>query len=85
MNYKVEICVKLKNDVLDPQGKAIQSAATNMGIPNILEVNQGKYFEVIIKTASSLSNAKEIGSKLAEQLLTNQIIENYTILKVKKV
>tara|TARA_E500000178_G_scaffold290948_1_gene294607 strand:+ start:44 stop:301 length:258 start_codon:yes stop_codon:yes gene_type:complete len=85
MRYKVEICVKLKNDVLDPQGKAIQSAAINMGIPNILEVNQGKYFEVIIKNTSSISNAKEIGSKLAEQLLTNQIIENYTILKVQKV
>ena len=44
--YKLTIYVTLKKDVLDPQGKAISEAANSLGIKNILDIKQGKYFEV---------------------------------------
>ena len=84
MNYKIEICVKLKDDVLDPQGKAIQKAAYSMGLKNIYEITQGKFFEIIIKNASNSNQAKSLSSELAEKLLVNKIIENYEITSVKK-
>ena len=45
--YKLTIYVTLKKDVLDPQGRAISEAANSLGIKNILDIRQGKYFEVI--------------------------------------
>ena len=79
------MCVMLKSDVLDPQGKAIQKAAVNMGVKNILEVNQGKYFKIIIKNASSSKHAKEIAIDLSKKLLVNQVIETFVIVSTKKV
>ena len=46
--YKLTIYVTLKRDVLDPQGKAISEAASSLGIKNILDIKQGKYFEVLL-------------------------------------
>ena len=85
MNFKIEICVKLKNDVLDPQGKAIQKAAYNMGLKNISEINQGKFFEIVIRNANNLDKAKKIANELADKLLVNNIIENYEIASVKRI
>ena len=47
--FKLEVIVKLKKDVLDPQGKAIEQAAENMNFKNIYSVKQNKYFEVIVQ------------------------------------
>ena len=45
---KVKIIVTLKNEVLDPQGKAIQQTLNGMGFKNVSEVRQGKYFDIEI-------------------------------------
>ena len=85
MIFRVEICVKLKKDVLDPQGKAIQKAAMSMGLKNIFEINQGKYFDIIIRNSSSKKNAEDTAEKLAKKLLVNEIIEDYIIVAIKKI
>ena len=51
---KVQIHISLKNGVLDPQGKAIKNAALNIGLKDVVDVTQGKYFEVLIKNLISL-------------------------------
>ena len=83
--FKIEIYVKLKKDVLDPQGKAIKKAAINQGLNDIFEVSQGKYFEVIVKNSADQNKAKIKAVKLSEQLLVNEVIEEYKIIKVKKI
>ena len=82
--FKIEIYVKLKKDVLDPQGKAIQNAALNIGLKDIVEVNQGKYFEVIIKNSKDLKQAKDKAEKLSSDLLVNEVIEEFKIIKTRK-
>ena len=82
--YKVEIYVSLKKDVLDPQGKAIYEAAKTINIKNILDIKQGKYFEVIIDKVKSIKDAKNIGEILSNKLLYNEVIENYKIIKITK-
>ncbi|MAJ24010.1 MAG: phosphoribosylformylglycinamidine synthase [Rickettsiales bacterium] len=82
--YKVEIYVSLKKDVLDPQGKAISEAAKTINIKNILDIKQGKYFEVIIDKVKSIKDAKNIGEILSNKLLYNEVIENYEIIKITK-
>ena len=68
----------MKKDVLDPQGKVVNQTLKNMGYENIVNIRQGKYFEIDLK-----ENDKEKGRKIAEEickkLLTNVIIEDYEI------
>ena len=52
---KVEIHTTLKVGVLDPQGKAVESALSNLGFSGIKEIRQGKLFKVDMDT----DNAKE--------------------------
>ena len=83
--YKLTIYVTLKRDVLDPQGKAISEAAKSLGIKNILDIKQGKYFEVILDDISDKKNAELIGKKLSEKLLCNKVIEDYKVISIKKI
>ena len=82
--FKIEIYVKLKKDVLDPQGKAIKNAALNIGLKDVVDVTQGKYFEVLIKNCSNLNQANDKAEKLSNDLLVNEIIEEFKIIKIKK-
>ena len=83
--YKVEIYVTLKKDVFDPQGKAILDAAKTSNIENILDIRQGKYFEVIIKNVKKADDIGDISKKLSKKLLCNDVIEDYKIIKIKKI
>ena len=75
---KISAIVTLKKDVLDPQGKVVNQTLKNMGYENVVNIRQGKYFEINLK-----ENDKEKGKKIAEEickkLLTNVIIEDYEI------
>tara|TARA_B100001013_G_scaffold148687_1_gene88210 strand:+ start:1110 stop:1349 length:240 start_codon:yes stop_codon:yes gene_type:complete len=75
---KISAIVTLKKDVLDPQGKVVNQTLKNMGYENVVNIRQGKYFEIDLK-----ENDKEKGKKIAEEickkLLTNVIIEDYEI------
>ena len=43
---KISATVTLKKDVLDPQGKVVRQTLKNMGYDNVINVRQGKYFEI---------------------------------------
>ena len=84
MMFKLDVIVKLKKDVLDPQGKAIEQAAENMNLKNIYSVKQNKYFEVIVQKVPNKEKAKEIVNKLSKDLLANEVIEDFKIVNSKK-
>ena len=75
---KLSAIVTLKKDVLDPQGKVVEKTLKNMGYDNIENVRQGKYFEIEINE-SNKENAKKIIDEACNKLLTNMIIEDYSI------
>ena len=83
--YKVEIYVTLKKDVLDPQGKVVKQAAERGNVSNIIDVKQGKYFEIFIDKLKTINAAKRTGSLLSEKLLCNEVIEDFKIVSVTKV
>ena len=43
---KFAVTVTLKKDVLDPQGKVVSQTLKNMGMNNLSQVRQGKFFEI---------------------------------------
>ena len=75
---KISAIVTLKKDVLDPQGKVVNQTLKNMGYKNILNIRQGKYFEIEIDE-SDKEKCKKIAEEICEKLLSNVIIENYSI------
>ena len=75
---KISATVTLKKDVLDPQGKVVSQTLKNMGYKSLINVRQGKYFEIELNEADK-EKAKKIVEEISKKLLTNIIIEDYTI------
>ena len=75
---KISATVTLKKEVLDPQGKVVDQTLKNMGYANIVSVRQGKYFDIELKETDK-EKAKKIVEEICEKLLTNTVIEDYTI------
>ena len=75
---KISATVTLKKEVLDPQGKVVSQTLKNMGYNNIVNVRQGKYFDIEIEETDK-EKAKKIVEEICKKLLTNIVIEDYTI------
>jgi len=68
----------LKEGVLDPQGKAIHHALDAMNFEGVNDVRMGK--QIILKlTSTNKDDAMKEVSKMAEDILANTVIEDYTI------
>ncbi|HET9215416.1 MAG TPA: phosphoribosylformylglycinamidine synthase subunit PurS [Terriglobia bacterium] len=77
---KATVIVTLKPTVLDPQGMTIQRSVESMGLPEVADVRQGKYFDVNIADGVSPDRGKEVVQKLAKEVLTNPVIEEFRIV-----
>lgn len=75
---KAKIHVTLKNGVLDPQGKAVQSALAALGFDGVDGVRQGKYIEIDL-AGSDPAAAKIQVDEMCKKLLANTVIENYSV------
>ena len=73
---KARIKITLKNGVLDPQGKAIQTALGSLGFGGVDDVRQGKYIEVELAETDE-DAAKAAVERMCKDLLANTVIENY--------
>ena len=68
----------MKKEVLDPQGKVVSQTLKNMGYDSIVNVRQGKYFDIELNE-NNKEKAKKIVKEICKKLLTNVVIEDYTI------
>ena len=75
---KISAIVTLKKEVLDPQGKVVSQTLKNMGYDNIINVRQGKYFDIELNETDK-EKAKKIIEEICKKLLTNVVIEDYII------
>lgn len=75
---KVQIHISLKSGVLDPQGKAIENALTNLGFDKVDNVRQGKFIELDIDENDPVEAHKQ-ATEMCEKLLANTVIENYRV------
>jgi phosphoribosylformylglycinamidine synthase PurS subunit len=73
---KALITITLKHGVLDPQGKAIQSALASLGFVGVNDVRQGKYIEVDLAETNE-ARARAQVERICKELLANTVIENY--------
>lgn len=75
---KATIHITLKSGVLDPQGKAIESALHGLGFAEARNVRQGKLIELEVEAASQ-EDARRSVEAMCQKLLANTVIENYHI------
>lgn len=76
---KAKVYVTLKPSVLDPQGKAIHHSVELLGIEQIADIRQGKYFEIALDADLSENDARNAVENIAKNVLANPVIEDYRV------
>ncbi|MCW2757450.1 MAG: phosphoribosylformylglycinamidine synthase [Nocardioidaceae bacterium] len=75
---RVVVDVMPKPEILDPQGKAVHGALPRLGFSGVTDVRQGKRFEIELDGEATPERITEV-EKMAETLLSNPVIENFTV------
>jgi phosphoribosylformylglycinamidine synthase len=76
---KVNVIVKPKEAVLDPQGNAVRDAMRHLGMPEVRSVRIGKYMEINVD-GEDVDLEKRLHD-LCRDLLSNPVIEDYELQK----
>lgn len=79
---KALVYVTLKPDVLDPQGKAIARASSQLGYDAVKSVRQGKLFELELD-ADDEAGARRLLDEIAAKLLANPVIEDHRVVSIE--
>ncbi|MGL4305128.1 MAG: phosphoribosylformylglycinamidine synthase subunit PurS [Mycobacteriaceae bacterium] len=77
---RVVVEVMPKIEILDPQGQAIVGALRRLGFTGVSDVRQGKRFE--LEVDDTVDDATV--AKIAESLLANTVIEDWSVTRVEK-
>jgi phosphoribosylformylglycinamidine synthase subunit PurS len=78
---KATVIVRLKPEVLDPQGSAVSRALTKLGFSGVGNVRIGKIIEIEIDEAHA--KAPDLRTRLqrmADDMLANPVIEDYEVI-----
>lgn len=74
---RVVVNVMPKEEILDPQGKAVVRALGRIGVDGVSDVRQGKRFEIEVDDSVS----REELERVASALLANTVIEDYEVVE----
>jgi phosphoribosylformylglycinamidine synthase PurS subunit len=75
---KIVVDVMLKPEILDPQGQAVANALPSLGFVPARALRIGKHVELELE-ADDEQAALEQAEELAETLLANPVIEDYSV------
>jgi phosphoribosylformylglycinamidine synthase subunit PurS len=78
MDVRFAVNVRPKDGILDPQGRAVEGSLGHLGISHVWEVRVGRRIELTV-TAGSEEAARAVVERLAEELLSNPLIESFDI------
>lgn len=78
MPYLAKIKVTLRQSILDVQGKAVDHALKNLGYASVGSARIGKYVEVVINEESR-EVAARISEEISHKLLSNPVMENFSV------
>ncbi len=76
---KATVLVRLKSEVLDPQGDAVARALGKLGFEGVKGVRIGKLIEIDLGDAAP-ADAKARLEKMADEMLANPVIEDYEVV-----
>ena len=77
---RVKILIRLKSQILEPQGKVIEKSLSNLGLNNLTNIRQGKLIELDISDKLTEEEKNDLITSACKKLLVNEIIEEYEVL-----
>jgi phosphoribosylformylglycinamidine synthase PurS subunit len=69
---KVQVLIRPKAGILDPQGQTVEQALQALGFEGVRDVHVGRLIELDVDDASRVP-------EMCERLLSNPLIEDYEI------
>ena len=81
--FKFKVEVILKKGVLDPQGEAIKQSININNLGNILDIRQGKLFELTASSKNREQAVEEV-ERICSDLLANSVIEEFKYYEVSE-
>jgi phosphoribosylformylglycinamidine synthase len=72
------VTVQLKDDVMDPQGKAVGEALRSLGHGTVNRVRVGRSFTLVLE-GDDVESARGDVERMCGELLANTVIERYEI------
>jgi phosphoribosylformylglycinamidine synthase len=79
MTYTALINIMPLTELLDPQGKAVNSSLHNLGMPRIQDVRIGKHITLLIESENPEA-AREVADEACRKMLCNAVMEKYSIV-----
>lgn len=76
--YSVQVYVKRRKSILDPQGKAVEQGARLLGYEAISDVRVNKHIDFTINTDDE-NEARELANDFCAKLLANPVMEEFQI------
>ena len=76
---KARVYIRLKDEILDPEGLTIQKALNSIGFESIESVKSGKVIDIDLTSSLTTEDAKEVVEKSCKELLANPNTETYTV------
>jgi phosphoribosylformylglycinamidine synthase len=77
-SFRFAVNVTPKPGILDPQGRAVEGSLGHLGIMGVSEVRVGRRVELTVDAADERA-ARQVVERLASELLSNPLIEAYTV------
>jgi len=73
------VLVRLKGEVLDPQGDAVRRALGTLGFEGVKDVRIGKLVEIEIEGGAGDDALKARLAEMADAILANPVIEDFEV------
>ena len=76
---KATVLVRLKSEVLDPQGDAVRRALGKLGFEGVKGVRVGTLIELELEDTTAGKDLQARLAKMADEMLANPVIEDFEI------
>ena len=77
---RIKILIRLKSQILEPQGKVIEQSLKSLGFEEYSNIRQGKLIEIDLPDSLNEKERSEKIDVACKRLLVNEIIEEYEVL-----
>jgi len=78
---RIKILIRLKSQILEPQGKVIEQSLKSLGFKEFSNIRQGKLIEIDLPDSLNEKERSEKIDAACKRLLVNEIIEEYEVLE----
>ncbi len=78
MRYQVNVSVRSRPGLLDPEGSAVRNALQSLGFAGTSEVRIGRIIDLVLE-ADSGDEATERAGEMCRKLLANPVTEDYRV------